>query len=81
MTIFLLAVFEDRLELVQIILQSVMNKRILLNQCDGYGNTALHLAVTANSFPILSILLNEGVKKNTKNKVNLNWDNSLVNWL
>eukprot|EP00826_Nyctotherus_ovalis_P031550 TRINITY_DN2522_c0_g1_i21.p1 TRINITY_DN2522_c0_g1~~TRINITY_DN2522_c0_g1_i21.p1 ORF type:complete len:153 (+),score=28.84 TRINITY_DN2522_c0_g1_i21:452-910(+) len=45
-----------------------MNKRRVINQCDVYGNTALHLAVTSNSSTILSILINEGLKRNVKNK-------------
>jgi len=69
MTIFLLAVFEGRLELVKLILQSSINKRKILTQCDTYGNTALHLAVIANSFDIVSILINKGLRTDKKNKV------------
>jgi len=69
MTIFLLAAFEDRLELVKLILQSVMNKGKILKQSDSYGNTALHLAVLANSPSIISFLVSEGLKKDRKNKV------------
>lgn len=69
MTIFLLAVFENRLELVQLILQSTVSKHKILRQCDGYGNTALHLAVLSGSSGIISILVNEGLQKDRKNKV------------
>lgn len=69
MTIFLLAAFEDRLELVKLILQSAMHKGKILNQSDTYGNTALHLAVLSNSIPIISFLMNEGLQNDRKNKV------------
>eukprot|EP00826_Nyctotherus_ovalis_P018018 TRINITY_DN1534_c0_g2_i2.p1 TRINITY_DN1534_c0_g2~~TRINITY_DN1534_c0_g2_i2.p1 ORF type:complete len:179 (-),score=54.96 TRINITY_DN1534_c0_g2_i2:84-620(-) len=69
MTIFLLAVCENRLELVQLVLQSAVNRRELLSQCDSYGNGAIHLAVLADSSSIISFLINEGMQTDRRNKL------------
>ena len=46
-----------------------MNKKRILKQCDIYGNTGLHLAIISNSPAILSLLINEGLVRDKKNKV------------
>lgn len=73
MTIFLLAICENRLELVQMILKSVMDKRKLLSQKDIYGNGIIHLAVLGNSTEILALLLAEGVQRDLKNNVHFSF--------
>ena len=69
MTIFLLGVFEDRLELVKLILSSAMNKSVILRQKDIYNNHALHLAVLGNSAKMIEYLLQQGVDPSLKNEV------------
>lgn len=71
MTIFLLGIYENRLELVEKILKAVRDKRKLLSQKDIYGNGVLHLAVIGNAPEILSLLLAEGIQKELKNNVGL----------
>ena len=69
MTIFLLAVYEKRIELVQMILASAMDRRKILMQKDTYGNGAIHLAVLGNSPEIIALLLKEGIRKDLQNNV------------
>ena len=69
MTIFLLAVYENRLELIEKILSSIMDKKALLAQKDLYGNNAVHLSVMANAPEIFSLLIKEGMQKDSKNNV------------
>ena len=69
MTIFLLGVFEDRLELVKLILSSAMNKSVILRQKDIYDNYALHLAVLGSSAKMIEYLLQQGVEPSLKNGV------------
>ena len=68
MTIFLLAVFEARIELAQRILNYKLDKKIL-SQRDLFGNNALHLAVMSNSLDMVSFILNENLSLDSKNSV------------
>ena len=70
MTIFLIAIFENRLDLSKMIVDSAIDKRKLLSQRDIYGNTPIHLAVLANSMEILTYLQSLGMQLDLKNNVN-----------
>ena len=67
MTIFLLAVYENRIELVHRILKCACEN--VVKQKDVHGNSALHLAVLSNSPDLLSLLISKGLKIDDKNKV------------
>jgi len=69
MTIFLLGIYENRLELINRILKAVKDKRKLLSQRDIYGNGVIHLAIIGDAPEILSELLAEGVQRDLKNNV------------
>ena len=68
-TIFLLAVFEKRLTLVEMILAAAPNRKKLLSQRDLYGNYAIHLAVMQNAGDVFSLLLQHGASKESVNFV------------
>ena len=66
---FLMAIYEKRIELVEMVLHSVKNKAKLLSQRDIYGNSPLHLAVIQNSQPLIRLLLTNGASREAINKV------------
>ena len=68
-TIFLLAVYEKRVELVEMILNAAMNKKAVLHQRDLYGNQATHIAVLQNYPEVLTALLKNGASKDATNNV------------
>lgn len=65
----MLAVYERRTELLELIIKSVMDRKSLLKQHDIYGNYATHLAVLNNFPDILDILLKIGAPKESQNFV------------
>ena len=69
MTLFLLAIYEKRLQLVQMILDSTMDRKRILSQKDIYGNGAIHLAVLSDSLDILKLLCKQGIAKDLTNDV------------
>ena len=69
MTILMLAVVQQALPLIDIILDNTQDKMGLKQQKDVYGDTALHLAVLTGSKEIIEKLLEYGFSKEAQNNV------------
>lgn len=68
----MVAVVEQRMDLLECLMSNNRHTE-LFGQKDLYDNTGLHLAVLGSSPEIVKLLLDKGMPKDNKNKVNVDW--------
>lgn len=68
-TLFLLAVFEERINLIELLLSEEERKKGMVMHRDIYGNNALHIAAYGKNKELVKLLIDSGVDTNATNKV------------